>query len=61
MNSTSLPSAQQMRALTEGRDDLTKLAAEINGLIASMPGLFDKIGAGGLKPATLKPVRGASQ
>jgi photosystem II stability/assembly factor-like uncharacterized protein len=57
MNSHSLPSEQQMRALTEGRGDLAKVVQETNALIASFPALFEKIGAGGLKPAALKPVR----
>jgi photosystem II stability/assembly factor-like uncharacterized protein len=60
MNSHSLPSEQQMRVLTEGRDDLTKVIADTNALIATMPTLFDKIGAGSLKPAALKPVRPVS-
>jgi hypothetical protein len=58
MNSTSLPSAQQMRVLTEGRDDLAKLIAETNSVIAAMPGLYEKLGAAGVKPAALKPVPG---
>jgi hypothetical protein len=57
MNSHSLPSEQQMRVLTDGRGDLAKVIQETNALITSMPGLFDKIGASGLKPAALKPVR----
>ncbi len=57
MGSHSLPSQQQMRVLTEGRGDLAKVIQDTNALITSMPGLFDKIGAGGLKPAPLKPVR----
>ena len=57
MNSHSTPSEQQMRVLTEGRGDLAKVIQETNALITSMPGLFDKIGASGLKPAALKPVR----
>ena len=57
MNSHSLPSEQQLRILTDGRGDLVKVVQETNALIASVPGLFDKIGAGGLKPAALKPIR----
>jgi hypothetical protein len=57
MNSTSLPSEQQMRVLTEGRDDLGKVVSETNNMIAAVPALFDKLGAAGLKPAALKPVR----
>ncbi|HXG90665.1 MAG TPA: hypothetical protein VNJ02_20285 [Vicinamibacterales bacterium] len=59
-NSHSLPSEQQMRVLPDGRGDLAKVVQEVNALIAAMPGLFDKIGAGGVKPATLKPVRPVS-
>jgi photosystem II stability/assembly factor-like uncharacterized protein len=57
MNAHSLPSEQQMRVLAEGREDLTKVVADANALITAMPGLFDKLGAGALKPAGLKPVR----
>ena len=58
MNSHSLPSEQQMRVLTDGRGDLAKVIQETNALIATVPGLFDKIGASGLKPAALKPSAG---
>ncbi len=57
MSSHSVPSEQQMRVLAEGRGDLAKVIQETNALITAMPGLFDKIGAGALKPAALKPVR----
>jgi hypothetical protein len=57
MNSHSLPSEQQMTALANGREDLGKVISDTNALIATMPTLFDKIGAGALKPAALKPVR----
>jgi hypothetical protein len=58
MNSHSAPSAQQTRVLTEGREDLAKLIAETNSVITAIPGLFEKLGAGGVKPAALKPVPG---
>jgi photosystem II stability/assembly factor-like uncharacterized protein len=57
MNAHSLPSAQQMRALTHGREDLTRVVAETNALITAIPALFDTIGAGALKPATLRELR----
>ena len=57
MSSHSLPSEQQLRVLTEGRGDLAKVIQETNALITSVPGLFDKIGASGLKPVAIKPVR----
>ena len=60
MNSHSLPSEQQMRVLTDGRGDLAKVIQETNALIAAIPSLFDKIGASGLKPAALKPLRPVS-
>ena len=60
MNSHSLPSEQQMRVLTDGRGDLAKVIQETNALITAMPSLFDKIGASGLKPAALKPLRPVS-
>ena len=58
--SHSLPSEQQMRALTQGREDLSRVIADTNALITTMPTLFDKVGAGALKPAALKPVRPVS-
>jgi hypothetical protein len=60
MNSHSLPSAQQMRALTQGREDLSQVITDTNALITTIPALYDKVGAGALKPAALKPVRGVS-
>jgi hypothetical protein len=46
-----------MRALTLGRQDLAAVVNDTNALIAAMPALFDKIGAGAFKPTALKPVR----
>jgi hypothetical protein len=60
MGSHSLPSAQQVRALTNGREDLTRVISDTNALIATIPSLFEKVGAGALKPAALKPVRPVS-
>jgi hypothetical protein len=60
MNSHSLPSEQQTRALTQGREDLTRVITDTNALIAGIPALFDKAGASGLKPAALKPLRSVS-
>jgi photosystem II stability/assembly factor-like uncharacterized protein len=60
MNAHSLPSAQQVRALAHGREDLTRVVGETNALITAIPALFDTIGASALKPATLKPVRAVS-
>jgi hypothetical protein len=57
LGSHSAPSEQQMRALIEGRDDLSKVIADTNALISKMPALYDQIGAGALKPAALKPLR----
>ena len=57
MGSHSLPSEQQTRALTQGREDLSRVISDTNALIATMPTLYDKIGAGALKPAAIKPVR----
>jgi photosystem II stability/assembly factor-like uncharacterized protein len=58
MNSHSAPSVQQTRVLNEGREDLAKLIAETNTVIGAMPGLYEKLGASGVKPAALKPVAG---
>jgi len=58
MQSTSLPTAQQMRTATESREDLMKVVQETNALIAEFPSLYDKLGVSALKPAQLKPVRG---
>ena len=60
MGSHSVPSEQQTRALTLGREDLTKVIADTNALISSLPALFDKAGASAFKPAALKPVRTVS-
>jgi hypothetical protein len=57
MSSHSLPSAQQLRALTQGREDLTKVIVDVNALIGTMPTLFDKVGAAALKPTAVKPLR----
>jgi hypothetical protein len=57
MNSTSLPTAQQTRGLTESREDLVKVIQDTNALITELPSLYDKVGLGALKPAQLKPVR----
>jgi photosystem II stability/assembly factor-like uncharacterized protein len=57
MNSHSLPSEQQVRVVSDARGDLAQAIQETNALITTMPGLFDKIGASGLRPAALKPVR----
>jgi photosystem II stability/assembly factor-like uncharacterized protein len=57
MNSTSLPTAQQSRTLTESREDLAKAIQDTNALITELPSLYDKVGVSGLKPAPLKPVR----
>jgi hypothetical protein len=57
MNSQSVPTEQQTRALAQGREDLMRAIADANTLITTMPGLFDKIGASAFKPAAVKPVR----
>jgi hypothetical protein len=57
MGSHSLPSEQQTRALTQGREDLSRAITDTNALITTMPGLFDKVGASAFKPAAVKPVR----
>jgi hypothetical protein len=57
MGSTSLPTGMQVRSAGELREDLTKLVQETNDLMAALPALYDKLGAPGLKPTTLKPVR----
>jgi hypothetical protein len=57
MNSTSLPTAQQVRIAGESREDLTKVVQQANALIAEFPSLYDKLGMTGLKPAALKPIR----
>lgn len=58
MGSTSLPTAQQIRVAGELREDVTKLAADTNELIAAVPALYDALGASGARPAALKPVGG---
>lgn len=57
MGSTSAPTAMQVRTATEAREDLTKVVQEVNELIAAVPQLYDKLGASGLKPAGLTPIK----
>ena len=40
---------------------MLKLIQETNDLIASVPALYDKLGAAGLKPASLKPITAPAQ
>ncbi|MDO8677241.1 MAG: glycosyl hydrolase [Acidobacteriota bacterium] len=56
MGSTSTPTAQQVRAAAEAREDMMKLVTDTNDLIAAVPALYDALGASGAKPAALKPV-----
>jgi hypothetical protein len=56
MGSTSLPTAQQIRASVELREDLAKVIADTNELIAAVPAIYDALGASGAKPTALKPV-----
>ncbi len=56
MGSTSLPTAQQTRSSAELRDDLTKVIADTNELIAAIPAIYDALGASGVRPTSLKPV-----
>jgi len=56
MNSTSMPTVQQIRVAGELRDDMTKLISDTNDLIAAVPAVYDALGASGAKPVALKPV-----
>ena len=56
MGSTSLPTAQQVRSAGELREDMVKLVADTNELIAAVPAMYDALGATGAKPTALKPV-----
>jgi len=56
MNSTSMPTAQQVRSAGELREDMDKVIADANALIAAVPAIYDALGASGVKPAALKPV-----
>ena len=56
MNSTSLPTAMQIRSAAEAREDLTKVVQDTNDLIAAVPQLYDKLGASGLKPTALTAI-----
>ena len=55
MGSTSMPTAQQIRSSGELREDLTKVIADTNELIAAIPAIYDALGASGAKPAALNP------
>jgi len=54
MNSTSLPTAMQLRAASEAREDLAAVVKDANELIAAVPALYDTLGASGIRPAALK-------
>jgi hypothetical protein len=56
MNSTSLPTAMQIRSTTEAREDLLKVVQETNDLIAAVPQLYEKLGASGLKPIAITAI-----
>ena len=56
MGSTSMPTAQQVRQAGELREDMDKVIADTNALIAAVPAIYDALGATGVKPAALKPV-----
>ncbi|MGE3490179.1 MAG: glycosyl hydrolase [Vicinamibacterales bacterium] len=56
MNSTSMPTAQQMRIAGELREDMAKLVSDTNDLMAAVSAMYDALGASGAKPAVLKPV-----
>jgi len=56
MGSTSMPTAQQIRLAAELREDLVKVIADTNDLIAAVPAIYDALGASGAKPTALKPV-----
>ena len=56
MQSTSLPTAQQMRSSVELREDLVKVVSDTNELINAIPAIYDALGASGAKPTALKPV-----
>ncbi len=56
MGSTSMPTAQQVRSAGELREDMVKLVADTNDLIAAVPAAYDALGASGAKPTALKPL-----
>jgi photosystem II stability/assembly factor-like uncharacterized protein len=56
MGSTSMPTAQQVRIAGELREDMVKLVADTNDLIAAVPAVYDALGAPGAKPTALKPI-----
>ena len=45
-----------MRIAAELREDMVKLVADTNELIAAVPAMYDALGATGAKPTALKPV-----
>ena len=56
MNSTSLPTAMQIRSAADAREDLMKAVQETNDLIAAVPQLYEKLGASGLKPTAITQI-----
>jgi hypothetical protein len=57
VGSTSPATEQNLRQAREAREDLIKAVLDVNTLITDVPAVYDKVGAGGLKPPALKPVR----
>jgi hypothetical protein len=56
MQSTSVPTAQQVRIAAELREDMVKVVADTNAAIAAVSALYDKLGLGAVKPAAPKPI-----
>jgi hypothetical protein len=56
MGSTSLPTTQQIRQSGELREDMMKVVTDVNDLINAVPGIYDALGASGVKPAPLKTI-----
>ena len=53
---TALPTHQQMRQLGEVRDELPKAVADVNALLAKLPGLWAEMAQAGIFPGVPKPV-----
>jgi hypothetical protein len=56
MNSTSMPTVQQIRQAGELRQDMAAVVADVNTAIAAVPEIYDAMNAPGAKPAALKPL-----
>jgi hypothetical protein len=54
---TALPTAQQMRQAQEVREELPNAVADVNALLARLPGVWAELAQAGIYPAPPKTVK----